>query len=81
MACGVPVVGSRVGGLPEVVTEGAGSLQPVGDVDGMAAAGLEILSDDRWPEASRAARERATAFAAEVVVPRYEAYYERTLAE
>ncbi|MEJ2502092.1 MAG: N-acetyl-alpha-D-glucosaminyl L-malate synthase BshA [Gemmatimonadota bacterium] len=80
MACGVPVVGSHVGGLPEVVTDGAGTLRPVGDVDGMAAAGLDILREDRWPEASRAARERAAHFAADVVVPRYEAYYERTLA-
>ncbi|MDX1673872.1 MAG: N-acetyl-alpha-D-glucosaminyl L-malate synthase BshA [Longimicrobiales bacterium] len=79
MACGVPVVGSDVGGLPEVVTGEAGRLHPVGDVDAMAASGLEILEGDRWEEHSRAARERATAFAAKVVVPRYEAYYRRIL--
>ena len=79
MACGVPVVGSRVGGLPEVVTEPAGRLHAVGDVDAMAASGLEILEGGRWQEHSEAARERATTFAARVVVPRYEAYYERIL--
>ncbi len=79
MACGVPVVGSRVGGLPEVVTEPAGRLHAVGDVDAMAASGLEILEGGRWQEYSDAARERAAAFAASVVVPRYEAYYEKIL--
>ncbi len=77
MACGVPVVGSRVGGLPEVVTEPAGVLHPVGDVDAMAESGLALLDEARWPEASAAARERAATFAADIVVPRYEAYYER----
>ena len=43
-ACGVPVVGSDAGGLPEVVrhTE-TGFLLPVGDIEGMAARTLEIL--------------------------------------
>ena len=80
MACGVPVVGSRVGGLPEVVTEPAGVLHPVGDVDAMAASGLEILEGGQWEEHSAAARERAGTFAAKSVVPRYEAYYRRILA-
>lgn len=79
MACGVPVVASRVGGLPEVVTQGAGILQPVGDIDAMAASSLQLLDDGRWQEASRAARERAGDFAADLIVPRYEAYYERIL--
>ncbi|MFO7892839.1 MAG: N-acetyl-alpha-D-glucosaminyl L-malate synthase BshA [Longimicrobiales bacterium] len=79
MACGVPVVGSRVGGLPEVVTEPAGRLHPVGDVDAMAASGLEILEGGHWQDFSDGARERATVFAAETVVPRYEAYYRRIM--
>ncbi len=79
MACGVPVVGSHVGGVPEVVTPPAGILKPVGDVDGMAEASVELLHPDRWAEASAAARERAGVFSSEHVVPRYEAYYERIL--
>lgn len=79
MACGVPVVGSDVGGLPEVVTEPAGRLHPVGDVDAMAASGVEILEGGSWEEHSEAALARAAEFAATAVVPRYEAYYRRIL--
>src|SRR5207302_9836721 len=46
LSCGVPVVASRAGGLPEVVREGVdGFLLPVGDVAGMATAVGRILSD------------------------------------
>jgi L-malate glycosyltransferase len=80
MACGVPVVASRVGGIPELVTEPGGILRPVGDVDAMAEAGLQLLDDARWPEASAAARQQATRFSADTIVPMYEAHYERVLA-
>jgi L-malate glycosyltransferase len=79
MACGVPVVASNVGGLPEVVTPPAGILEEVGDVDAMATSGLQLLQPGRWEEASAAAIERAAVFSADRVVPRYEAYYERIL--
>jgi L-malate glycosyltransferase len=46
LACGVPVVGSIVGGLPEFIKDGeVGYLEPIGDVKAMAARSLEILSD------------------------------------
>jgi len=83
LACGVPVVGSDAGGLPEVVkhTE-SGFLLPVGDIDGMAARTIEILKDDQhWQTLSAAARRRAAAlFGAERVVGEYERFYERVLA-
>jgi glycosyltransferase involved in cell wall biosynthesis len=83
MACGVPVIGSDAGGLPEVVAHGeTGYLLPVGDVEGMAARTLEILKDpERKREMGRAARKRAAElFSAEDVVPRYERFYEQVLA-
>ncbi|MEE8418189.1 MAG: N-acetyl-alpha-D-glucosaminyl L-malate synthase BshA, partial [candidate division Zixibacteria bacterium] len=47
LACGVPVVGSIVGGLPELITDGeVGYLEPIGDVEAMAKRSIEILSDD-----------------------------------
>ena len=83
-ACGVPVLGYRAGGLPEVVESGVtGSLRDVGDVDALAADGVALLRDaDRYREASRRARERAIErFGADAVVGRYLALYERVLAE
>jgi L-malate glycosyltransferase len=83
MACGVPVIGSDAGGLPEVVAHGeTGYLLPVGDVEGMAARTLDILKDPELKrEMGRAARARAAKlFSAEDVVPRYERFYEQVLA-
>ncbi|HXY30038.1 MAG TPA: N-acetyl-alpha-D-glucosaminyl L-malate synthase BshA [Gemmatimonadaceae bacterium] len=82
LACGVPVVASRAGGLPEVIRDGVtGALRPVGDVDAMATAASEILSDaQRWRRMSDAAAEDARArFSRDDVVAQYEAYYVKTL--
>src|SRR6202140_5420055 len=47
MASEVPVIGTRAGGLPEVVIDGeTGFLLPVGDVDAMASRAIKILSDE-----------------------------------
>jgi L-malate glycosyltransferase len=83
MACGVPVVASDVGGIREVVDHGvSGYLAPVGDVDAMGDYAAAILRDrDLWRrmsgDAQHAARER---FGVDVIIPRYERYYERILA-
>jgi N-acetyl-alpha-D-glucosaminyl L-malate synthase BshA len=80
LSCGVPVVGSRTGGLPEVVGEAGALLEP-GDVDGMAHAVLRILGDGREHARLRAlARDRAVRyFASGPIVDRWEALYQRLL--
>ncbi len=79
MACGVPVVASRVGGLPEVVVDGeTGALEAPEDVDAMAARAVELLRDgERWRRARAAAVERARQFDAAQIVTRYENLYRR----
>jgi N-acetyl-alpha-D-glucosaminyl L-malate synthase BshA len=81
MACGTPVVGTNVGGVPEVVTHGeAGYLAPIGAIQEMAEAAVELLADtERWIRASTAARDAAERFNADLIVPRYEAYYSTVL--
>ncbi len=81
-ACGVPVVGSDAGGLPEVVRHAeTGFLLPVGDIEGMAARTIEILKDAEHCRAlGQAGRRRAAAlFGSDRVVSHYERYYEQVL--
>lgn len=82
MACGVPVVASRVGGLPEVIQHGrTGYLAEVGDVKGMSEAVLKLLSDDmRYKEFSRQAVTWAReTFPIERAVKGYEKVYEEVV--
>jgi N-acetyl-alpha-D-glucosaminyl L-malate synthase BshA len=61
MACGVPVVAARVGGLPEVVDEATGFLHPVGDTAAMAHSVDALLADpERRHRMGEAALARAT---------------------
>jgi N-acetyl-alpha-D-glucosaminyl L-malate synthase BshA len=84
MACEAPVIATRVGGLPEVVEDGkTGLLFEPGDVDGMARGAIEVLRDEgRARRMGEAARGRVEAlFTPGRVVPLYEAFYERIVAE
>ena len=83
MACGVVPVATRVGGVPELITDGVdGFLEAVGDVPAQAARVAALLQDEelhsRMAKAGRqAALER---FCTERIIPQYEEYYQEVLA-
>lgn len=82
MACEVPVVAYRIGGIPEVVVDGeCGLLVPVYDTEALAHAALEFLTDPaRLASARQAARTRAEGlFSYAAGVRAYEAYYDQLL--
>jgi glycosyltransferase involved in cell wall biosynthesis len=82
LASGVPVIGTKAGGLPEVIRDGeTGILCEVGDVAGMAGAALAILEDpNRWSAMSRlAASDARERFSRDAIVARYETLYRRSL--
>jgi N-acetyl-alpha-D-glucosaminyl L-malate synthase BshA len=78
MACEVPVVASRVGGLPEVIEHGVtGYLHPPDALEEMAASVLKLVTDPvHYREVGQAACRRVREhFCAERVVPMYEDFY------
>jgi glycosyltransferase involved in cell wall biosynthesis len=82
MACKVPSVATRVGGVPELIDDGeTGLLYPVGDIDGMALGALSLLKDrDRLAAMRDAGRKTAQKrFCSSLVVPQYVRYYEAVL--
>jgi N-acetyl-alpha-D-glucosaminyl L-malate synthase BshA len=81
MATGVPVLATRVGGLPEVVADGqTGLLFKLNDEAQAAALAVDLLADpDRYREMSSAAVRRAQRFEQGTVVDRYEQLYTRLI--
>jgi N-acetyl-alpha-D-glucosaminyl L-malate synthase BshA len=82
MACKVPSIATRVGGVPELIDDGVtGLLYPVGDVDAMSLGALSLLNDRPRLEAMReAGRKNAQKrFCASLVVPHYVRFYEQVL--
>jgi glycosyltransferase involved in cell wall biosynthesis len=79
MACGRPVVASRIGGIPEMVRHGeTGLLVPPGDAPSLAAAIRALLRDQEGRKRlGENGRERVKAFQAGTVVPRIEAVYQQ----
>jgi L-malate glycosyltransferase len=82
MACGVVPVATRVGGVPELITDGEdGFLEPVGDIAAQAARVVSLLTDEnlhyrmaktgRWNAAER--------YCPDKIIPLYERYYEQML--
>lgn len=82
MACEVPVIASRVGGIPEVVTDGeTGFLSAVGDVAKMAEDATRLVADEKLRK-EMGARARASAisrYSTDMVIPQYIDFYEAVL--
>jgi N-acetyl-alpha-D-glucosaminyl L-malate synthase BshA len=84
MSCGLPVISSSVGGLPELVKHNeTGYIAEIGDVSRMAKYSIELLSNEKkYKLFSESARQRAVdKFDKNKVIPLYEEYYKQTLSK
>jgi N-acetyl-alpha-D-glucosaminyl L-malate synthase BshA len=79
MACGVVPVATRVGGVPELITDGEdGYLEAVGDIEAQAARVVALLSDDalHWRLAKAGRWNASERFCTDRIIPQYEQYYQ-----
>lgn len=81
MACGMPVISTNAGGLPELVVDGeVGFTSEIGDIDDMARNTLKLLQDDAlYTEFSINARAKAAEFSPLKIVDQYESYYKEVV--
>ncbi|MCB0278913.1 MAG: N-acetyl-alpha-D-glucosaminyl L-malate synthase BshA, partial [Calditrichaeota bacterium] len=82
MVCGLPVIGSDSGGLPEVVDDGQnGFLSQPGDIQKMANDTIKLLTDDQlYNSFSQAAKQCSLErFNASNIVPKYEKLYQNLI--
>jgi L-malate glycosyltransferase len=80
MACGVPGIGTNIGGIPEVITHGEnGFIVELGDIDAVANYAIELLSDEEMLSRFRlnALEAVQTKFRSEAIIEQYEKLYER----
>jgi L-malate glycosyltransferase len=81
-ACEVPVVASRVGGIPEVINDGeTGFMSDVGDTEKMSDDVLKLLNDEDLRQSfGKRGRELAVSrYSSEKIIPQYIAFYEKIL--
>ncbi len=84
MACGLPVISSSVGGLPELILHNkTGYIAEFSDVDRMAKYTIELLlNKKKYDSFSKYSRDRAIKlFEKSLIVPQYIKYYEKILGE
>ncbi|HLA96674.1 MAG TPA: N-acetyl-alpha-D-glucosaminyl L-malate synthase BshA, partial [Pyrinomonadaceae bacterium] len=81
-ACELPVIATRIGGIPEVVNDGeSGFLSDVGDVEKMAEDTLKLLRDDDMRQAfgERGRELSVQRYSTDKIIPQYIAFYEKVL--
>ncbi len=82
MACEVPIIATQTGGIPELNVQGkTGFLSKVGDIEDMTKNALYILDKNNLPVFKKNALARAQEFDVTKIMPLYEAFYEKVLAE
>ncbi|MBF02506.1 MAG: N-acetyl-alpha-D-glucosaminyl L-malate synthase BshA [Flavobacterium sp.] len=81
MSCGVPVISSNSGGLPEVNIDGVtGYLSNVGDIQDMSKNAISILKDDMvLNQFKRNALQEASKYDIKKILPLYENVYEEVI--
>ena len=80
MACEVPVISTNIGGIPELAINGVtGFMCNVGDIDDMVKKALIVLDDNNLPKFKKGAQKRAADFDLNVILPRYEDFYNKVL--
>lgn len=81
LLAGVPVIAPDVGGIGELVTDGAGLLVPGGDTDALAGAIVRMATDPSLrASAAQGARRRGAAFEIGAIADRYDEVYRAVLA-
>ena len=81
-ACEVPVIATRIGGIPEVVTDGeTGFLSDIGDTEKMSDDVMKFLNDEEMRRTfGKSARELAVSrYGTELIIPQYIKFYEKIL--
>ena len=80
-ACEVPVIATRIGGIPEVVTDGeTGFLSDIGDTEKMSDDVMKFLKDEEMRRFRRkSARIAVSRYGSELIIPQYINFYEKIL--
>ncbi|MBO9128222.1 N-acetyl-alpha-D-glucosaminyl L-malate synthase BshA [Bacillus sp. 165] len=82
MACGVPCIGTRIGGIPEVIEDGrTGYICELGDIEQIAEKAIQLLTDETLHKqmAKNAADTVQQRFSADNIVSQYEEIYHSIL--
>jgi N-acetyl-alpha-D-glucosaminyl L-malate synthase BshA len=83
-ACEVPVIATRIGGIPEVVVDGeTGFLSDIADTEKMSDDVMKFLKDEemRLSYGAKARELAVSRYGSELIIPHYISFYEKILAQ